>query len=128
MYIHYCQRCNRIHMLNGHKVNCPKCNTTLTELRIPYIDYVYMDGNDRIAFTKKCADPRQLSKLSTTYRMFKYSKWYKEQHSLTQWRSIFVIIYKLNIMTPARIKIVPIAFFLVIFSRKNSKDNNMTRI
>ncbi len=84
MYIHYCQHCNRIHMLNGHKTNCPKCNSKLAELQIQYLDYVYMNCNDRTAFTKKCADPRQLSNLSTTYRMFKYSKWYKEQHSITE--------------------------------------------
>lgn len=78
MYIHYCQQCNRIHMLNGHKVFCPRCNSELAELRIPYLDYVNLDKPARQALTNRCSDPRQLQHLKTTYRMFKYSKWYHD--------------------------------------------------
>ena len=63
MYMHYCKPCHRVHMLNGHKMTCPKCG---------------MD--EREAFKARCADPDQLKELSTTYRMYKYSKWYKELH------------------------------------------------
>lgn len=78
MYMHYCKPCHRVHMLNGHKMACPKCGGSITELRIPYMEYVSMDMNERETFKAKCADPEQLKELSTTYRMYKYSKWYKE--------------------------------------------------
>ena len=78
MYMHYCRCCRRTHLLNGHKQFCPKCNEPLTELRISYMDYVNMDMEEREAFKERCADEQQLAELSTTYRMFKYSKWYKE--------------------------------------------------
>ena len=38
MYIHYCKNCNRIYMLNGHKLICPRCTEPLAELRISYLD------------------------------------------------------------------------------------------
>ncbi len=78
MYMHYCKRCHRIFMLNGHKMICPKCTDPLTELQISYLDYVDLDMAQREAFKNACADEKQLSKLKTTYRMYKYSKWYKE--------------------------------------------------
>ena len=57
---------------------CPKCTDPLTELQISYLDYVDLDMAQREAFKNACADEKQLSKLKTTYRMYKYSKWYKE--------------------------------------------------
>lgn len=57
---------------------CPKCTDPLTELRISYLDYVNLDIAQREAYKNACADEEQLSKLKTTYRMYKYSKWYKE--------------------------------------------------
>ena len=42
------------------------------------MDYVNMDMEEREAFKERCADEQQLAEMSTTYRMFKYSKWYKE--------------------------------------------------
>ena len=65
MYMHYCKRCHRVFMLNGHKMICPKCTDPLTELQISYLDYVELDMSE-------------LGRLKTTYRMYKYSKWYKE--------------------------------------------------
>lgn len=84
MYMHYCKRCHRIHMLNGHKMSCPKCSYSLTELRIPYMTYVEMDVEERNAFEVLCQDDDKLRELSTTYRMYKYSKWYKDlqQHQI----------------------------------------------
>lgn len=78
MYMHYCKHCSRIHMLNGHKMCCPRCENTLTELRIPYIEFVYMDPEARRVVLDKCSDPTLLKGISTNYRMFKYSKWYKK--------------------------------------------------
>ncbi|GFI70434.1 hypothetical protein IMSAG249_02263 [Lachnospiraceae bacterium] len=78
MYMHYCKQCHRIFMLNGHKMICPKCSKPLTELQISYLDYVELDMSEREAFKNACADEAKLCKLKTTYRMYKYSKWYKE--------------------------------------------------
>jgi len=50
----------------------------LAELRISYLDYVDLNLEQRAAFLKSCADESQLCKLKTNYRMYKYSKWYKE--------------------------------------------------
>lgn len=72
-------------MLNGHKMSCPRCEAPLTELQITYLDYTNMSRDERTAFTARLRDPERLSRLSTTYRMYKYSKWYKElQRQLAQ--------------------------------------------
>ena len=85
MYMHYCKRCQRVHMLNGHKQFCPRCQGKITELKLSYLDYASMDASQRVSFTVCCADDEQLRKLSTTYRIYKYSKWYKElQRQLAQ--------------------------------------------
>ncbi len=78
MYMHYCKSCHRVYMLNGHKQQCPKCHKVFLELKISYMDYVTMNQEERIQFCNCCADEEQLQTLSTTYRMYKYSKWYKE--------------------------------------------------
>lgn len=97
MYMHYCKSCHRVYMLNGHKQNCPKCRERITELKISYMDYVTMDLGSREQFRRCCADEEQLQKLSTTYRMYKYSKWYKELHPFTQ---TTIITYPLTDRTP----------------------------
>lgn len=68
-------------MLNGHKMTCPKCSDSLTELQISYLDYVNLDMDERERFKDACANEEQLCRLKTTYRMYKYSKWYKELHA-----------------------------------------------
>ena len=50
----------------------------LAELRISYLDYIDLNLEQRASFLKSCADESQLCKLKTNYRMYKYSKWYKE--------------------------------------------------
>lgn len=65
-------------MLNGHRMICPKCTEPLTELRISYLDYVSLDMQEREAFKNACADEEQLCKMRASYRMYKYSKWYRE--------------------------------------------------
>lgn len=81
LYMHYCKSCHRVYMLNGHKQNCPKCHKGVLELKISYMDYVTMNQKERTEFCNCCADDEQLQTLSTTYRMYKYSKWYKELHA-----------------------------------------------
>ncbi len=78
MYMHYCLKCKRMFMLNGHKLTCPKCANSISELKISYIDYVNLDMHERAAYKAKCEDETLLRELSTTYRMYKYSKWYRE--------------------------------------------------
>ncbi len=78
MYMHYCKSCHRIFMLNGHKMICPKCTDPLTELRISYLDYVNLSLKDREELCNACADEDQLKKMKATYRMYKYSKWYRD--------------------------------------------------
>lgn len=68
-------------MLNGHRMNCPKCETKLTELSISYLEFVDLDIPQREELRAQCDDATQLKDISTTYRMYKYSKWYKKlQH------------------------------------------------
>ena len=78
MYIHYCKNCHRIYMLNGHKLICPRCAEPITELRISYLDYVDLNLEERATFLESCGDESQLAKLKTNYRMYKYSKWYRD--------------------------------------------------
>lgn len=79
MYVHFCKKCSRFHLLNGHKINCPACAGPLSEMRMPYMDYVNMSANQREALAIECRNEDTLKKLSTTYRMYKYSKWYRNQ-------------------------------------------------
>ncbi len=81
MYLHYCKRCQRIHMLNGHKMFCPKCDSKLTELRISYLDFVEMDRDEREYLKRSCQNDTTLATLTNHYRMYKYSKWYKKLKS-----------------------------------------------
>ena len=82
MYVHFCKTCNRLHLLNGHKLICPACSDSLTEMKMPYLDYIHMSLAERNELLEKCQDEATLKKLSTTYRMYKYSKWYKKQIGL----------------------------------------------
>lgn len=80
MYMHYCQNCQRLHMLNGHKTTCPACQSGLFELKLSYLTYVEMDGNERLHLMKQLQTEDGLKDMVTTYRMLKYSKWYKSQN------------------------------------------------
>lgn len=77
MYLHFCKTCNRIHMLNGHKQNCPKCDKPLKELQMSYLDYICLTDTERNLFIELCNNETSLKEISTTYRMYKYSKWYR---------------------------------------------------
>lgn len=77
MYLHFCKNCNRIHMLNGHKQSCPKCDKPLKELQMSYLDYISLNNTERTLFIELCNDENSLKEISTTYRMYKYSKWYR---------------------------------------------------
>lgn len=70
-------------MLNGHKMICPKCGNPLSELRVSYMDFVNMDIDQRADLKLKCANHDLLKELATTYRMYKYSKWYRKLQDST---------------------------------------------
>lgn len=53
MYIHYCKICQHIHMLSGHKKECPGCNHPLTELHLSYLAYTSMTQADRDSLLKR---------------------------------------------------------------------------
>jgi hypothetical protein len=57
---------------------CPRCGSTLTELQMTYLDYVALTPTERALFVELCNDENTLKELSTTYRMYKYSKWYRD--------------------------------------------------
>lgn len=79
MYVHFCKNCSRFHLLNGHKLTCPSCKGPLCEMRMSYMDYVNLSAGEREKLAAECRDEEHLKKLSTTYRMYKYSKWYRNQ-------------------------------------------------
>ena len=53
MYIHYCKTCLRVHILNGHKISCPACQSSLAELKLPYLSYIEMDYSEREQLLEK---------------------------------------------------------------------------
>lgn len=67
------------------------------------MDYVTMNQAARQQFCDCCADDEQLQTLSTTYRMYKYSKWYKELQA--QMPQTTIITYPLNTKTQQESKI-----------------------
>ena len=81
MYVHFCKICKRIHILNGHKMTCPKCSQPLTELQISYLEYTALTNIERTELVELCSNQDTLHKISTTYRMYKYSKWYRDSQN-----------------------------------------------
>ena len=81
MYMHYCSNCRRLHMLNGHKIICPSCEAKLTELKLPYLVYADMNSDQRQELLNRLQTQDGLNELATTYKMLKYSKWFREQNN-----------------------------------------------
>lgn len=82
IYVHFCNICKRIYLLNGHKMSCPKCNSALTELKVTYSEYISMNSSQREEFLTLCTQGDKIPK--TTYRMYKYSKWYRNLQIINQ--------------------------------------------
>lgn len=53
LYIHYCKKCDRVHMLNGHKKKCPKCSMPLKELPISFLQYTALDESERFFYLSR---------------------------------------------------------------------------
>ena len=47
LYIHYCETCDIVHILNGHKKSCPKCDAQLNELPLSFLEYTAMNAERR---------------------------------------------------------------------------------
>ncbi len=77
MYIHFCKKCLRLHMLNGHKIACPACQNNLTELKFSYLTYVEMSDTERTLLLEQLKTDDGIKRFSTTYRMQKYNKSFK---------------------------------------------------
>ncbi len=54
MYIHYCKHCDRIHMLSGHKSDCPACDKQLVELPVSFLEYQSMNEAARQLLRAQC--------------------------------------------------------------------------
>ena len=65
-----------------------------------------MDMGERESFKNACADENQLCKLKSSYRMYKYSKWYKELQAHN----------KDNL---------PVTTLLAAIARQNVEENNV---
>ncbi|HOO79385.1 MAG TPA: hypothetical protein PLZ77_01330 [Lachnospiraceae bacterium] len=78
IYMHYCSKCKFLHMLSGHRTDCPGCGGTITELKIKYSDYLDMNLKEREDFLKKCQSPDSLQEITYVYKKHKFSKWYKK--------------------------------------------------
>lgn len=78
IYIHYCNHCDFIHLLSGHRTNCPNCQEELTELKISYQDYFQMNQRQREHLLGQCQNPVTRKELAFQYKKHKFSKWYKE--------------------------------------------------
>ncbi|MCD7739637.1 MAG: hypothetical protein LUH58_11490 [Lachnospiraceae bacterium] len=67
LYMHYCQNCHYIHMLNGHRTACPTCSMPLKELSISYLDYSALDREERKALCRRLdASTRLMQNASDT--------------------------------------------------------------
>lgn len=47
IYIHFCKRCARFHMRNGHKDDCPICGKKTIEVQISYMEFVELTESER---------------------------------------------------------------------------------
>lgn len=78
IYVHYCEECDFLHLLSGHRTNCPGCGRPIAELKISYQEYFAMNAEQRDDFLEKCGNPNELEKMTFCYKKHKFSKWYKE--------------------------------------------------
>ncbi len=67
LYLHFCSLCNRIHILSGHRRQCPACDNELVELSVPYEKYIKYTPNERKALLLQCTDSHSLIDLRTEY-------------------------------------------------------------
>lgn len=47
LYIHFCHKCQRFHILNGHKNICPVCSGQMFESTIAFTEFTNLSENER---------------------------------------------------------------------------------
>ena len=67
LYLHFCSTCKRLHILSGHRITCPACDNSITELSIPYEIYIKMDSTGRESLLNQCTTPHMLQNISASY-------------------------------------------------------------
>ncbi len=67
LYLHFCLSCERIHILSGHRVKCPACDSTVTELSVTYEKYIKLSKAQRESLIAQCSDPTYLSHICKIY-------------------------------------------------------------
>ncbi len=62
LYLHFCSFCQRIHILSGHRKQCPACDSALFEVPISYEQYINasLSERDRLKYIcqNACLHPR----------------------------------------------------------------------
>lgn len=54
LYLHFCSLCQRIHILSGHRKQCPACAEQLLELSVSYEKYIRYTLSEREVLLRKC--------------------------------------------------------------------------
>ncbi len=67
LYLHFCPPCDRIHILSGHHVKCPACDSTVTELSVTYEKYIKLSRKQRESLLEECAEPASLKAICKIY-------------------------------------------------------------
>ncbi len=63
LYLHFCTKCNRIHILSGHRKQCPACDNCIIELSVSYKTYTEYNTGQRMLLLEKCSNPYTLQQL-----------------------------------------------------------------
>lgn len=67
LYLHFCSKCNRIHILSGHRKQCPACDNRLSELSVSYEKYIKYSLSEREILLSNCINPLSLNKIALSY-------------------------------------------------------------
>ena len=78
MYLHFCEKCSQIFILNGHQQECIKCGSPLTELKLSYQAYTNYPPEQRMMLIDSLKNPEELAHQKRNYRFSKHTKRYQE--------------------------------------------------
>lgn len=67
LYLHFCSKCNRIHILSGHRKQCPACDNRLFELSVSYEKYIKYSLSEREILLSNCINPLSRRKIELSY-------------------------------------------------------------
>lgn len=81
IYIHFCKKCEAVFMLNGHQLGCPRCDSSLFELKISFDDYINLLPAEREDLRSKLTNSDYLLKHKRHYRFAKHTMRYKERNA-----------------------------------------------